>query len=1145
MSSTDRQSRLLVTEDWKAIYQSFRNADFQSYDFDNLRRTMINYLRQNYPEDFNDYIESSEYLALIDLMAFLGQNLSFRIDLNARENFIETAERRESIIRLARLISYNPRRNQAANGLLKFDSVRTTEAVFDSTGLNLAGISVRWNDRTNPNYLEQFNKILNAALPTSNTIGRPLSTANISGVSTNQYRLNANLTGEPIFAFSKDVEGVGTRFEIVSTVLFGDQIFEDPPLPGNNPSFLFRNDGSGAGSNNTGYFMHFRQGRLGNSTFRIDNPVPNQIVSIDTPNINDTDIWLYSTDSNGNETALWTRLDSVEGNNIIYNSIFENNRNTYAVTTRVGDRINLVFSDGVFGNLPSGNFKVYYRTSDNANSVINPGAISGGTVSIPYISKNNTRETLTITMSLKATVSNGKASESNASIKTNAPATYYTQNRLITGEDYNLGPLAVSQDVVKAKSVNRVSSGISKYYDLRDPSGKYSSTNLFADDGVLYREEYEKKTSFVFRTQSDIEGVIYNVVEPLIASNDVRNFYYSKYDKIITRDLNPTWRSITSTTNANSGYLDDGFNLFSVAAFTDNPLRFLQPGALLKFTPPDTSDGQTQYYDSNNDLTTDANAFGVREYLWTRVASVTDNGRGVDSDGVGKVILTDAVPTGSLLTDIIPVFSRRIINDVRRQIIDRAFAYIDFALRYDVSDRQWKVIEPNNINTVADWSLGKTGDTTGQSLDSSWILYFKTDGEKYTITSRNIRYVFESADQLRFYFDSADKIYDSNRGVVLRDRITVLNTNRKPDSLEPFTSDLDWDITDSYRDKSGYIDTRKIQIKFFDSDDDGTPDNPELFEHITASTVNPEDKIIFQEKYTTEDGVEDYRYFANTDGTIIIKNNEQAIGPLSQYSDGQIFYLIDSDVFKTLNKTLNQINVNGNYLAFTGRDNLKFHYVHVADENYRIDPASSNIIDTYLLTQDYDVEFRKYLRDAITTQPLPPSSDELFRRYGSSINRIKSISDEVIYNPVKYKMLFGEKAHSDLQVIFKIVKNVGISLNDNELKSEVISAIDAFFSLENWDFGDTFYFQELSAYIMNRLSPRLLSVVIVPKQADKYFGSLFEIKSETDQIFISAATVDDIEIIDEHTASNLQSAGPVITSAGSVNTGIQSAIYGQ
>ena len=86
MATTDRQNRLLLAEDWKRVYQTFRNADFKSYDFDTLRRTMINYLRENYPEDFNDYIESSEYLALIDLIAYLGQNLAFRVDLNAREN---------------------------------------------------------------------------------------------------------------------------------------------------------------------------------------------------------------------------------------------------------------------------------------------------------------------------------------------------------------------------------------------------------------------------------------------------------------------------------------------------------------------------------------------------------------------------------------------------------------------------------------------------------------------------------------------------------------------------------------------------------------------------------------------------------------------------------------------------------------------------------------------------------------------------------------------------------------------------------------------------------------------------------------------------------------------------------------------------
>ena len=118
MAQITRQQTLLVAEDWTKVYQSFRNADFKAYDYETLRKSMIDYLRLYYPEDFNDFIESSEYIALIDLIAFLGQNLAFRADLNARENFIDTAERRDSVLRLARLVNYRPQRNVPASGVL-------------------------------------------------------------------------------------------------------------------------------------------------------------------------------------------------------------------------------------------------------------------------------------------------------------------------------------------------------------------------------------------------------------------------------------------------------------------------------------------------------------------------------------------------------------------------------------------------------------------------------------------------------------------------------------------------------------------------------------------------------------------------------------------------------------------------------------------------------------------------------------------------------------------------------------------------------------------------------------------------------------------------------------------------------------------
>ena len=1136
MSASDRQNRLLVAEDWKRIYQSFRNADFQSYDFDNLRRTMINYLRQNYPEDFNDYVESSEYLALIDMIAFLGQNLSFRIDLNARENFLETAERRESILRLARMLAYNPRRNQAANGLLKITTVKTTETIRDSSGLNLSGIVVRWNDQSNSNYFEQFIKILNAALPVTNSIGSPLKTENIDGVQTQKYRFNATNTNVPVFPFAKNVEGVSTRFEVVSTDFDNNVIKEEAPLPGTSPAFLFRDDGQGAGSVNTGFFMHFRQGKLDNGTFAVNNPTPNQIVSIDSENINNDDVWLYNIDSNGFETTAWTKLASVEGNNIIYNSLFEGIRNVYAVTSRIGDRINLVFSDGVFGNLPSGNFKVYYRTSQNRNSVIAPGAIGTVNIEIPYQGRNGNLETLTLGLRLQYTVSNGSTTESNASIKQNAPATYYTQNRLITGEDYNIGPLAVSQDIIKSKAVNRVSSGISRYFDLKDASGKYSKTSLFADDGVVYKEIFDLKTQFTFGTESDIEGVIYNTIEGIIRSTNLKNFFYSEFPKIVVTDLGATWENISEFTNQYTGAINDvDENPYTLGSFTANNLRLVEAGTLLRFVPPNTISGEPQYFLEDGTYTTDRNAVGAISYKWTKVGAVEGNGTEISQDGFGAIPIVDFIPDGAVLEQIIPKFSLSLGNDLITQIIDQTFAYKDYALRYDINERQWKLILAADINTIDDFATGKSGDNTGQSLDSSWLLYFKTDGEIYTITYRNLRYVFESADEVRFFFDSADKIYEPKTGKILRDNIKVLSINKQPDSNQSFTRDFLWNINDSFRDEEGYVDTRKIQVQFFDLDDDGVIDDPDLFEKLVEPEVNPKQKLIFQRRYTTTDGVEDFKFFDNSENTIKIVDNEASI-IVSAEQDGQVFYLFEEGLFKTLNKTLNNKTINTDYKAFTGRSDLKFHYIHVADSNYRIDPSASNIIDTYLLTRSYDTEVRKYLTDARSTMPLPESNDQLFRNYGQSINSIKSISDEVVYHSVKYKLLFGSKAKEDLQVIFKIVRNKDLVVNENELKADIIEATNRFFAIENWDFGETFYFQELSSYIMNQLSPKLLSVIIVPRQGTQAFGSLFEIKSEPDEVFVSAAQVSDVEIIDELTATELQASGNVITSVSTTTT---------
>jgi len=1140
MSVTTRQNKLLVTEDWKKIYQSFRNADFQSYDFENLRRTMIDYIRQNYPEDYNDYIESSEYLALIDLIAFLGQSIAFRVDLNARDNFLELAERRESVLRLARMLSYNAKRCVSASGLLKFTTVQTTENILDSNGRNLANQTVVWNDPSNPNWYDQFIKVMNAAMAKTQQFGNPADKAEIYSIPTEQYRLQSALTGVPVFTFTKTVAGRNMSFEVVSTTFKGQSyIYEEPPKAGNPISCIYKDDGRGPSSAGSGFFMRFVEGTLNSGTFSIAQPSNNESVDIDAENINNDDVWLYKLNSAGAESEAWEKVSNLEANNIIYNSLNKDIRNIYSVITRAGDAISLQFSDGTFGNLPLGTFRAYYRVSNGLSYTINTQDIRNVSITFPYTSNTGQQETMTVTLSLASSVSNASVTESNDNIKANAPATYYTQNRMITGEDYNISPLSASTQIAKIKAINRTSSGISRYFDLTDPTGKYSSTQIFADDGVLYKEQYETTFRFSYQNKTDIEGVIYNDIFEILKDINLRNFYYDNFVNFLTASLDIRWFNVTSDSNSSTGSVQstDGNTVYKVGSYTATDLKYFRNGALVRFEAPVVL-GVQKYFDTLNGnvlVNYSPTQVGLTKVIWAEVVSVVNDGTaagdGVLETGFGPITLNRVVPSSAIISQIIPAWRTVIDSATITTMIDLIFSNKPFGLRYDAVNQVWSIVFEINLDAKSQFSLGKQGDQSNQQQDASWLLLFTTDNEFYTVTSRVQRYVFESDTEVRFYFDRSNKIYDSKTASIIKDSISVLSVNPKPDDVAPFTFDQAWDIASEFTGLDGYVDTKKLIVTFADSDDNGVVDNPELFLNIVAppvfaTTTNTElqKKYIIQEKYTISQGQEDYRYVSNEDVKVRILKTKQDAYPLTQWTNGQYFYFVDIDTLVKLNTTLQDPFVPTlDYKAFVGRDNIKFQYVHNADYESRIDPGVSNIIDVYVLTKTYDTRFRQWLSGAITNKPLPPSSSELYDLVSQQLNLIKAISDEIVYHPVNYKVLFGQTASQDLQASFKVVKNANRVVSDNDIKTRVLTAIEEFFALENWDFGDTFYFTELSTYVMTQLSPDISSFVIVPRLGGLGFGSLFEIKSASDQLFVNGATVDDIEIISGITSTTIKS----------------------
>ena len=125
-------------------------------------------------------------------------------------------------------------------------------------------------------------------------------------------------------------------------------------------------------------------------------------------------------------------------------------------------------------------------------------------------------------------------------------------------------------------------------------------------------------------------------------------------------------------------------------------------------------------------------------------------------------------------------------------------------------------------------------------------------------------------------------------------------------------------------------------------------------------------------------------------------------------------------------------------------------------------------------------------------------------------------------NCARFKPLFGTKADPMLRATIKVIKAGTTTASDSEIRTAVLSEINNYFTIDNWDFGDTFYFSELSAYLHAQLGDLINSVVLVPNDPLLTFGDLYEIRSAPYEIFVNAAQASDITVIAALTPSELQ-----------------------
>jgi hypothetical protein len=776
--------------------------------------------------------------------------------------------------------------------------------------------------------------------------------------------------------------------------------------------------------------------------------------------------------------------------------------------------------------------RCWYRQSSGTEYELRPQDISGFILNIPYVNNRGEVHNLGLQYALQYTVTNAQQRETIEQIRLRAPQVNQTYGRMVNGEDYNVYPLNTNR-AIKLKAVNRTYAGHNRYFDLNDPTGKYQNTNVFAEDGIIYREFEYKYDEEPLPTSKDASEIIYDRIIPMVQAPELANFYYwyvTTNDTIhphvgdfrVENTTTLIWRRAEKALYSSTGVFGTSLtNPVPVGGTTIGASHYITAGAIAKF----------------------------RDAGWANIKSVRGDGtyvgNGASASGPGAIELDQAVATGDPLEFIIPTFRRVFIDAELEKIREQIRETNTFGLRYDVYDRAWKVITAPNLNEEAVYSTEFAGDTSLTNKDASWMIKAVYTPSSWKFTCRGLQYVFESDKDVRFFYFNGYKTVDIATAKAVKDYIRILKVNNKPLNTEQFGEDIKFELYDSFMYEDGHIEPRRVKIKPVDSDDDGNPDNPLAFDAVvyphrfeqpwdTTQIPSPNedsvwDYLVFWRLYTDNDG---YQYYKPMVKGSDIRRYEDTANVDWQYGDVG-YSPITKKFYECLVEGQKPTTpaAAGKYVAHEGRGlvseaedaGLLFQWRHFAAFDHRIDPAPSNIIDMFVLTQEYYNRVTTWINSNRRAAEFPkaPTSDDL-RQLFTDLNAVKMQGDEVIYHPVTFKPVFGESAREELRVKFKAIKLPTATLSDGEIKSQIIRSINDFFVIENWDFGESFYFTELATYIHQNLITEIASVVPVPMNEEAKFGNLFQIRCEPDEVFISTATVADVQIVTTYTQSNLR-----------------------
>lgn len=95
-------------------------VNFTSREYSSIRSELVKHAKRYYPDSFRDFSEASFGALLLDSVAYVGDQLSFYLDYQANEAFLDTATEYDNVVKIGRQMGYKFRGRPSSTGTATF-----------------------------------------------------------------------------------------------------------------------------------------------------------------------------------------------------------------------------------------------------------------------------------------------------------------------------------------------------------------------------------------------------------------------------------------------------------------------------------------------------------------------------------------------------------------------------------------------------------------------------------------------------------------------------------------------------------------------------------------------------------------------------------------------------------------------------------------------------------------------------------------------------------------------------------------------------------------------------------------------------------------------------------------------------------------